>query len=42
MIQVGDEVIVYDETTHVIHRLDPTSQAVWGACDGTRPLPDLA
>jgi hypothetical protein len=38
MSQVGDEVLVYDETTHAIHRLNPTSQAVWSLCDGTRTL----
>ena len=36
MNQVGDEVLVYDETTHAIPHLNPTSQAVWSLCDGTR------
>ena len=36
MNQVGEEVLVYDETTHAIHHLNPTSHAVWAACDGTR------
>lgn len=41
MSQVGDEVLVYDETTHAIHRLNPTSHLVWSACDGTRTLPAI-
>lgn len=42
MSHVGEEVLVYDETTHAIHRLNPTSHLVWSLCDGTRSLPDLA
>jgi hypothetical protein len=41
MSQVGDEVLVYDETTHAIHRLNPTSHLVWSTCDGTRTLPAI-
>jgi hypothetical protein len=28
MSQVGDEVLVYDERTHVIHRLNHTSHLI--------------
>lgn len=42
MSHVGEEVLVYDETRHAIHRLNPTSNAVWALCDGTRTLTDLA
>lgn len=38
MTQVGEEVLVYDETTHAIHHLNPTSHLVWTLCDGTRTL----
>ena len=42
MTHVGEEVLVYDETTHAIHNLNPTSHAVWTLCDGTRTLAVLA
>jgi len=38
MTHVGEEVIVYDQTIHAIHHLNPTSHLVWTLCDGTRTL----
>ncbi len=42
MTQVRDEVLVYDQATHHIHHLNPTSHAVWAACDGARTVPAIA
>lgn len=38
MSHVGEEVLVYDETSHAIHRLNLTSHAIWALCDGTRTI----
>jgi hypothetical protein len=39
---VGDQVVVYDETTHQIHRLNSTMITVRGLCDGSRSVQDIA
>jgi len=34
----GTDVLVYDQRTHHIHHLNPTTTAVWHACDGERSV----
>lgn len=38
----GDETLVYDRISSVIHRLDGSSAAVWRMADGTRSLEALS
>lgn len=38
----GNDVLVYDQRSHQIHRLNPSAAAVWGACDGQRSMQDIA
>ena len=38
---IGDEVLVYDLTTHRAHSLNRVAAAVWRACDGTRGVDRL-
>jgi hypothetical protein len=40
--EVGDEVLVYDQDSNHIHRLNETSAAVWRLCDGRRSVTDIA
>jgi hypothetical protein len=42
MTEAGGEVLVYDETSHHIHRLNQASATVWGLCDGRRTVAALA
>jgi hypothetical protein len=42
MTEVNDETLVYDQTSHAIHQLNPTSRTIWTLCDGTRTVPDVA
>jgi len=42
MTEAGGEVLVYDEQSHHIHRLNQVSAAVWRHCDGRRTVADLA
>ncbi len=37
-----DEVLVYDLLDHDIHHLNPTTTALWRACDGQRSVPEVA
>lgn len=39
---VGDEVVVYDERTSVVHRLNPTAALVWRLANGRRSVGELA
>ena len=34
--ELGDELLVYDESTHRAHCLSATAARVWRACDGQR------
>lgn len=38
---VGDEVVVYDERTHMVHRLNATAAMVFRLCDGRRTPAEL-
>jgi hypothetical protein len=40
--EVGDELIVYDETRDRAHRLNATATTVWRHCDGKTDVADLA
>ncbi len=42
MTHAGEEVLVYDQTIHAIHHLNPTSHLVWTLCDGTRTPATIA
>jgi hypothetical protein len=42
MSHVGDEVLVYDQTTHAIHRLNAITHLVWTLCDGSRTVPGIS
>jgi hypothetical protein len=42
MTEAGGEVLVYDETSHHIHRLNQASATVWRLCDGRRTVAALA
>jgi hypothetical protein len=39
--EVGDELIVYDETRDRAHRLNATATTVWRHCDGKTDVADL-
>src|SRR5207247_8926846 len=40
--QLDGEVLIYDLERHRAHCLNEASALVWRACDGTRPVPELA
>jgi hypothetical protein len=42
MTEAGGEVLVYDERSHHIHRLNQASAAVWRLCDGRRTVAHVA
>jgi Coenzyme PQQ synthesis protein D (PqqD) len=37
-VTLDGEVVLYDPTASVVHRLNPAAAAVWAACDGTASL----
>ena len=39
--EIGDDLLVYDETRDTAHRLNRTAAAVWRACDGKRTPAEL-
>jgi Coenzyme PQQ synthesis protein D (PqqD) len=39
--EVMDELLIYDERTHLGHCLNWTAAAVWRACDGERTIADI-
>lgn len=41
-VDLGDEVLLYDERTHHAHALNPTAAAVWRGLDGKRSTADLS
>ena len=41
-VDVGDEVVVYDQDGHQAHRLNRTAALIWRACDGRTDVPALA
>ncbi len=40
--EIGDEMVVYDQTRHKAHRLNRTAAIVWRHCDGRKEVADLA
>ncbi len=40
--ELGDELLVFDSERHRAHSLNPTSAAVWQACDGSRSVSEIA
>lgn len=39
---VGDELVIYDQTRHRVHRLNKTAAAIWNGCDGKTTVANLA
>jgi hypothetical protein len=39
---IGDQVVVYDQATHQIHRLNSVVSTIWELCDGTRSVEDIS
>lgn len=39
---IGEDTLVYDQASHVIHQLNQGSASVWRLCDGTRSVADLS
>ena len=40
--RVGDELVIYDQVSHVAHCLAPEAVAVWECCDGDRTVEEIA
>lgn len=40
--EVGEDLVVYDETTHRVHSLNRTAALVWQHCDGRTSVDELA
>ena len=40
--ETGDELLVYDETSHQIHHLNAEAASVWRLCDGVRSIDAIA
>jgi len=40
--EVADELVVYDQDRHQVHRLNRTTGLVWRHCDGQTSIADLA
>ncbi len=40
--QLHDETLIYDQTTHKAHCLNPTAATIWRYCDGLSPISDIA
>jgi hypothetical protein len=39
---VGEELLLYDESSHIAHCLSPIAAGVWRHCDGERDVSELA
>jgi hypothetical protein len=39
--ELGDEIMLYDETNEKIHVLNHTAYLIWGFCDGLHTLKDI-
>jgi hypothetical protein len=39
---VGNELVIYDQSRHRVHRLNETAAAIWNGCDGKTTITDLA
>lgn len=40
-VDLGSELIVYDERTRQVHVLNPTARRIWQLCDGTHQIEDI-
>jgi PqqD family protein of HPr-rel-A system len=41
VLDLDDDLVVYDGQSHEVHLLDPVAALLWEACDGARSLDDL-
>jgi hypothetical protein len=41
-VEVDDEIVLYDDTEHRLHRLNPTAATLWRCIDGTATLAEIA
>lgn len=41
-VEVDDEIVLYDDTTGRLHRLNPGAATLWRCLDGTGTLADVA
>jgi hypothetical protein len=39
--QAGEELVIYDQDRHRVHRLNRTAARIWQNCDGVRTVADL-
>ena len=42
VLELDDDLVIYDGRSHEVHLLDPVAALVWEACDGDRSPDDLA
>lgn len=42
VVELDGEAVVYDEETLDLHHLNPTATIVFGLCDGTETIPEMA
>jgi hypothetical protein len=40
--EVGNELVIYDQARHRVHRLNETAARIWRGCDGKTSVADLA
>lgn len=41
-VELGDEIVIYDDSTGKLHHLNPQGGVLWRWLDGSGPLADLA
>jgi hypothetical protein len=39
--EIGEELVIYDQESHHVHRLNQTAAVIWRHCDGQTPVADL-
>jgi PqqD family protein of HPr-rel-A system len=42
VVELDGEAVIYDERTSDLHHLNPTATIVFGLCDGTATMPEIA
>ena len=42
VVELDGEAVIYDEETSDLHHLNPTATIVFGLCDGSATIPDIA
>lgn len=40
-VDVGSELLLYDERTHQVHILNATAQSIWRLCDGHHEVEEI-